>query len=73
MQSYTSSNKLTRGKNQRVPQNLDNKKNWDFGMGLSIGQLTLPALINLFGRVGWQVGKTLLLIKSIASWGNSLG
>ena len=31
MLSYTISNKLTRGKNQTVPQNLDNPKNgWTF-------------------------------------------
>ena len=34
MQSCTSSNKLTKGKNQRVPQNLDNPKNgWTLERG----------------------------------------
>ena len=40
MLSSTMSDKLTRGKKQREPQNLDNrKKSTDFGTGLSIGHL----------------------------------
>ena len=41
MLSCTISNTLTRGIYKRVPQNLDNPKNGDFGMELSIGSLTL--------------------------------
>ena len=46
--SCTSSNKLTRGKYQRVPQNLDNPKNvCFFFMGFNIGQLNLyPGVIS---------------------------
>ena len=42
MLSCTNSDTLTRGKYQRVPQILDNKKKLtDFGKGLSIASLTL--------------------------------
>ena len=41
MQSHTSSNTLTRGKYQRVSQNLESKKWMDYGTGLSIGSFTL--------------------------------
>ena len=47
MLSCRSSNTLTRRKYQRVPQSLYNAKKWtDFGMGLSIGSLTLILLKN---------------------------
>ena len=48
MLSCTSSNKLTKGKNQRMnAQNLDNPKNGQTlgqGWAVSIGQLTLSTL-----------------------------
>ena len=40
MLRYTSSNKLTQGKSQRVPQIYIIKKGTDIGTWLSIGQLT---------------------------------
>ena len=40
MLCYTSSNKLTQGMSQRVPQIYITKKGTDIGTWLSIGQLT---------------------------------
>ena len=42
MLSCTSSNTLTRGKYQRVPQNIDNKKmdgHWNLEQGWALGHL----------------------------------
>ena len=57
MLSCTSSNKLTRGKNQRVPENLDNPKN---GQTLKRG-LSIAAFGNLL-KVLHQLGTSTLPI-----------
>ena len=59
----TSSNKLNRGKNQWVHQNLDNPKKWThFGTGLSIGQLSLHPGVSRGSIALTRLFKTLKIV-----------
>ena len=59
----TSSNKLTRGKNQWVHQNLDNPIKWThFGTGLSIGQLSLHPGVSRGSIALTRLFKTLKIV-----------